>query len=130
MFCWLIQLALACHYRIAVNDKQTRFALPEVKLGLLPGAGGTQRILERLSLTDALDLLLTGREIAATRAYALGLVDHLIQSTNETIQHLRTIAVQKARELISKKFFRKQSSLMQSNNLKNKTIFSSNVLDE
>lgn len=56
-----LELALACKYRIAVNDnKRTHFALPEVMLGLLPGAGGTQRLPNLISLTNALDMVLTG----------------------------------------------------------------------
>lgn len=55
-----LELALACHYRIAVNDSKTQLALPEVMLGLLPGAGGTQRLPKLISLTNALDLILTG----------------------------------------------------------------------
>lgn len=55
-----LELVLACHYRIAVNDKRTLFALPEVMLGLLPGAGGTQRLPKLINLTTALDLVLTG----------------------------------------------------------------------
>ena len=85
---------MACDYRVAVNDKRTGFALPEVKLGLLPGAGGTQRLLEKLSLADALDLLLTGKEIKAKRAQLMGLVDRLVSSTHED---LRSIAVQKVK---------------------------------
>jgi enoyl-CoA hydratase/long-chain 3-hydroxyacyl-CoA dehydrogenase len=85
---------LACHYRIALNDKRTGFGVPEVKLGLLPGAGGTQRLLKNLSLTDALDLLLTGKEIKARKAKAMGLVDILVDSNGED---LRSIAVQKAK---------------------------------
>lgn len=55
-----LELALSCHYRIAVNDKKTQMALPEVMLGLLPGAGGTQRLPRTVSLTNALDMMLTG----------------------------------------------------------------------
>ena len=55
-----LELALSCHYRIAVNDKKTQLALPEVMLGLLPGAGGTQRLPRIVSLTNALDIMLTG----------------------------------------------------------------------
>jgi enoyl-CoA hydratase/long-chain 3-hydroxyacyl-CoA dehydrogenase len=93
-------VALACHYRIALNDKRTGFGVPEVKLGLLPGAGGTQRLLQKLPLSDALDLLLTGREIKAKRAKAMGLVDLLVEpvgSELEDMAHLRTIAIQKAK---------------------------------
>ncbi len=92
---------MGCHYRIALNDKRTTFGLPEVKLGLLPGAGGTQRILQKLSLTDALDLLLTGKEIKAKKAKAMGLVDILVESDSQDIDYLRSIAVQKAKYVIN-----------------------------
>lgn len=55
-----LELALACHYRIAVNNSKTQLAFPEVMLGLLPGAGGTQRLPKLISLTNSLDLMLTG----------------------------------------------------------------------
>lgn len=55
-----LELALACHYRLAVNDAKTQLALPEVMLGLLPGAGGTQRLPKLVALTTALDMVLTG----------------------------------------------------------------------
>jgi enoyl-CoA hydratase/long-chain 3-hydroxyacyl-CoA dehydrogenase len=103
-FCYQVfhyQVALACHYRIAMNDKRTGFAVPEVKLGLLPGAGGTQRLLQKLSLTDALDLLLTGKEIKAKKAKAMGLVDILVESNSQDIEYLRSIAVQKAKYIIN-----------------------------
>ena len=96
------QVALACHYRIAINDKRTGFGVPEVKLGLLPGAGGTQRLLQKLSLTDALDLILTGREIKAKKAKEMGLIDTLVeynlQDTEEkNIEYLCSIAVNQAK---------------------------------
>ncbi len=84
-----------------MNDKRTGFAVPEVKLGLLPGAGGTQRLLQKLSLTDALDLLLTGKEIKAKKAKAMGLVDILVESNSQDIEYLRSIAVQKAKYIIN-----------------------------
>ena len=93
---------MACHYRIAMNDKRTGFGVPEVKLGLLPGAGGTQRLLENLSLSDALDLILTGREIKAKKAKAMGLVDFLVEpvqsdAEEENIAYLRSIAIRKVK---------------------------------
>lgn len=72
------ELALACHYRIATKDKKTGFGLPEVMLGLLPGAGGTQRTRQLTSIPTALDLALTGKTIKADRAKKLGLVDLLV----------------------------------------------------
>lgn len=99
------EVALACHYRIALNDKRTGFGVPEIKLGLLPGAGGTQRLVQKLSLPDALDLLLTGKEVKAKKAKSLGLVDALVEpigpglqeAEEKNIEYLRNVAVQKAK---------------------------------
>lgn len=70
-----LELALACHYRIATAD--TSMGLPEVKLGLLPGAGGTQRLPRLVGASVALDLMLRGEPIDATRGHGLGIVDRL-----------------------------------------------------
>ncbi len=72
------ELALACHKRIASDDATTRFALPEVQLGLLPGGGGTQRLPRRIGIQRALDMMLTGRNIYAFQAKKWGLVDDLV----------------------------------------------------
>jgi Enoyl-CoA hydratase/isomerase len=55
-----LELAMACHWRIAVDEPKTRIALPEVKLGLLSAAGGTQRMIKLLPIRKALEMLLTG----------------------------------------------------------------------
>lgn len=60
-----LELALACHYRIAVNDPKTQMAVPEVMLGLLPGAGGTQRLPRLISVQNALSMMLTGCSLRA-----------------------------------------------------------------
>lgn len=67
------EIALACHGRIA-SDKAT-FGMPEVKLGIVPGAGGTQRLPRLIGTTAAIDLVGSGRTVKATEALALGLVD-------------------------------------------------------
>jgi 3-hydroxyacyl-CoA dehydrogenase/enoyl-CoA hydratase/3-hydroxybutyryl-CoA epimerase len=73
-----LELALACHGRVASSDEKTKLGLPEVQLGLLPALGGTQR-LPRLVGTDvALDLLLTGKQLDAKRALRAGLVDEVV----------------------------------------------------
>jgi 3-hydroxyacyl-CoA dehydrogenase/enoyl-CoA hydratase/3-hydroxybutyryl-CoA epimerase len=73
-----LELALACHGRVASSDEKTKLGLPEVQLGLLPALGGTQR-LPRLVGTDvALDLLLTGKQLDARRALRAGLVDEVV----------------------------------------------------
>uniref|UniRef100_A0AAF5RX70 Trifunctional enzyme subunit alpha, mitochondrial n=1 Tax=Wuchereria bancrofti TaxID=6293 RepID=A0AAF5RX70_WUCBA len=73
-----LELALACHYRIAMNVPKTLFALPEVKLGLLPGAGGTQRLPKLVSITEALGMMLTGKTLSAGKAKKIGLIDLII----------------------------------------------------
>ena len=71
------ELALACHYRIASDHSDTSFSLPEVKLGLMPGLGGTQRLPRLIGLQKALPLLLTGRSVYARQAKRLGIADAL-----------------------------------------------------
>ncbi|MBB5456786.1 3-hydroxyacyl-CoA dehydrogenase NAD-binding domain-containing protein [Paraburkholderia sp. Cpub6] len=70
-----LEVALAAHYRIAVDG--AKLGLPEVQLGLLPGAGGTQRTPRLIGAPAALDLMLSGRHASAKEALALGLVDRL-----------------------------------------------------
>eukprot|EP00624_Nannochloropsis_granulata_P001558 evm.model.NODE_17712_length_11926_cov_30.118900.3 len=71
-----LELALACHYRVAMPD--ARLGLPEVKLGLIPGAGGTQRLPRLVGLEMALRMIVTGNPIPATAAHKAGLVDVLV----------------------------------------------------
>ena len=70
-----VELAIACRYRIAVDQPGTRFALPEVMLGILPAWGGVMRLPRLVGPSAALDMLLTGRAVDARRAQRLGLVD-------------------------------------------------------
>tara|TARA_R110002049_G_scaffold61662_3_gene165558 strand:- start:2371 stop:4509 length:2139 start_codon:yes stop_codon:yes gene_type:complete len=72
------ELALACHYRILVDDPKAVVSLPEVNLGLLPGSGGTQRLPRMLGTERALDLLLSGRSVGPQEALKLGLVDEVV----------------------------------------------------
>lgn len=73
-----LELALACKYRVADNDPATRIGLPEVKLGIHPGFGGTVRCLERTGPLNGMDLMLTGRNITARSAKKMGLVDYAV----------------------------------------------------
>jgi len=73
-----LELALACHGRVAADDPRTVLGLPEVMLGLLPGSGGTQRLPRRIGVPAALDLMLTGRHVRAARARKLGLADEVV----------------------------------------------------
>jgi 3-hydroxyacyl-CoA dehydrogenase len=74
------ELALVCNYRVAVPS--ARIGLPEVKLGLLPGAGGTQRLPRLIGPELALDLILSGRPIGAPEALGLGVIDELAAEGN------------------------------------------------
>ncbi len=72
-----LEVALAAHYRVALPD--AKLGLPEVNLGLLPGAGGTQRTPRLIGAAAALDMMLTGRHVPASEALTLGLIDKLVQ---------------------------------------------------
>src|SRR5471032_290186 len=72
------ELALACHQRIAADNPKTRLGLPEIKIGLFPGAGGTQRIARMLPPADALQYLLKGDQLKLDRAKAMKLVDNVV----------------------------------------------------
>src|SRR5271170_3571236 len=72
------ELTLACHHRIAADNGRTRLGLPEVKVGLFPGAGGTQRISRMLPPQDALQFLLKGDQLQLNRAKAMKLVDAVV----------------------------------------------------
>lgn len=71
------EIALGCHYRVASSD--ARVGLPEVKLGLLPGAGGTQRLPRLIGVQAALAMIMSGDPVSAEKAAELGAVDHVIE---------------------------------------------------
>lgn len=73
-----LEVALACHARVCSDSKRTKLGLPESQLGLLPGAGGTQRLPRLVDIQTALDMMLTGRQIAAKKAKKIGLVDEVV----------------------------------------------------
>jgi 3-hydroxyacyl-CoA dehydrogenase/enoyl-CoA hydratase/3-hydroxybutyryl-CoA epimerase len=79
------ELTLSCHYRVAADNPKTRLGLPEVKVGLFPGAGGTQRVPRIVSPQDAMQLLLKGEAINLAKAKALNLI-HAIVPPAEMIQ--------------------------------------------
>ena len=85
-----LELALACHHRIAVDDPATRIGLPEVTLGLLPGAGGVTRTVRMLGIQTALtEVLLRGQRHRPARARELGLVDDLVDTVDELLPRAR-----------------------------------------
>ena len=87
------ELALACHYRCALPT--AKVGLPEVKLGLLPGAGGTQRVPRLTGVKAALDMITSGNPISASKALKMTLVDKIIEGDN-----LESGGIQYAKELI------------------------------
>lgn len=101
-----LEIALACHARIASNDKSTKVALPEVKLGLLPGGGGTQRLPRLVGLQAALDMMLTGKNVFPYPALKMGLVDKVVH-----VSSLQNAAQKLALELVSKPIIRERNKL-------------------
>jgi len=89
-----LESALACAWRIATEHPKTILGLPEVQLGLIPGAGGTQRLPRLIGARAALDMILTGKNVRPRSALRSGLVDEVVHPAI-----LRRIAVQRAREL-------------------------------
>src|SRR3954470_3853235 len=73
-----VELALACRYRVALDDPKTRFALPEVMLGIMPGWHGLQWLPKLVGPAAALDMILTGRAVDVRRAKRMGLVDQAV----------------------------------------------------
>lgn len=85
------ELAMACHIRVAGSN--ARFGQPEVNLGLIPGYGGTQRLIHYIGKGKAIEMLMTGDMISAEEAYRLGLVNHVVEPGKE---------IEKAFEIIHK----------------------------
>ncbi|MCL6699826.1 3-hydroxyacyl-CoA dehydrogenase NAD-binding domain-containing protein [Sphingomonas sp. NSE70-1] len=83
-----LEVALGCHYRIAVKD--AKLGVPEVKLGLLPGAGGTQRLPRVAGVQKALEMCTSGAMVSAKDAYDAGLVDRIVEG--ELVQHAVALA--------------------------------------
>jgi len=89
-----LEMALACRYRVCTDHPKTVLALPEVMLGLIPGLGGTQRLPRLIGARNALDMILTGRNIRAKKALQMGLVDEMVHPSI-----LLDVATRRAREL-------------------------------
>src|SRR5262249_10133311 len=74
-----LELALACHYRVAGKEVR-QLGLPEIKLGIIPGAGGTQRLPRAIGVEAALQLITSGAFIDAAKGASLGLIDHIAEA--------------------------------------------------
>jgi len=102
-----LEVAMACHYRIAVDGMKTGLGLPEVMLGVLPGGGGTQRLPALTGVPNSLDMALTGKTLNAKKAKKVGLVDAVVEPLGpglapadvNTHQYLEEIAINTARQL-------------------------------
>ncbi|MEQ8579379.1 MAG: fatty acid oxidation complex subunit alpha FadJ [Balneola sp.] len=119
-----LELSLACHYRIASGHSKTIMALPEVKLGILPGTGGTQRLPRLIGIQKSLNYMLTGKNIFARQAYKMGLVDELVHK-----DALEEAAIKAVHKVSSGKFERtdKRTSMekmIEGNGLGRKIVFS------
>lgn len=73
-----LEFALACHYRVATDHPKTQLGLPEIQLGILPAAGGCQRLPRLIGVRAALDIILAGRSERAPKAFRLGIADELV----------------------------------------------------
>ena len=123
------ELALAFNYRILTDDLSTKLSFPEVKLGLLPGAGGTQRLSRLIGLLPAIDIVTSTRSISAKKAFKLGICDALV-SKNRLLEiasgYAKGMKQYKSNKRIS--FFKKikkksQFFLIDKNPLARKLIF-------
>lgn len=100
-----LEIAMACHSRVVAKDANTTLALPEVRLGLLPGLGGTQRLPRLIGLKDSMDLMLTGKNLYPAKAYRLGLADVLTEK-----DHLLNAAIVQVENIIKGKVKKRKSS--------------------
>ncbi|MFB9138531.1 3-hydroxyacyl-CoA dehydrogenase NAD-binding domain-containing protein [Maritalea porphyrae] len=89
------ELALACHYRIAVNDDKTRIGFPEVKLGIFPGFGGTGRSIRQAGPVAAMTAMLTGKFYRAGAAKGMGFVDKLVKHKDQLRWEARKAVMQR-----------------------------------
>ena len=80
------EIALGCHYRIALNDPKAKFGLPEVTLGLLPGGGGIVRMVRLLGLQNAFPFLMEGKQFGVDKAKSLGLIHDTAESNEELLE--------------------------------------------
>ena len=99
-----LEFALACRYRVATDHPKTQIGLPEIQLGILPGAGGCQRLPRLIGARAALDMILAGKSERAAKAFRLGIVDELVPPAI-----LQDVALAAARRLAQGPFRRRSS---------------------
>lgn len=106
-----LEWALWCDYRICTDSSKTKLGLPEVKLGLLPGFGGTQNLTSLVGVQNALDMMLTGKDIRPIKAKKMGLVD-LVVSTHSLEKVAVDVASQLANGTLQQKSSKNKKSWM------------------
>lgn len=94
-----LELALACDYRVATDNKKTVLGLPEVNLGIIPGFGGTQRLPRLVGLQESLKMILSGKSIDYKKAFKIGLVDKVIRGEflKEELENFIAVVITKTR---------------------------------
>lgn len=107
-----LELALACHWRIASDCKNTTFALPEVLLGIIPGFGGTQRLPKLIGILPALEMITSGKNIFPKKAIKTGLINDLVKNIpieNHNIEDIEkeTLIAVAVQRVLEKKRVRK-----------------------
>jgi 3-hydroxyacyl-CoA dehydrogenase/enoyl-CoA hydratase/3-hydroxybutyryl-CoA epimerase len=90
-----LELAMACHYRIATREEGTRLGFPEVRLGIFPGLNGTVRSIELAGAMDAMGIMLTGRMVRPGPARAMGIIDQLVPTHHRLRWAARKAVLQK-----------------------------------
>src|ERR1700742_3939902 len=90
-----LELALACRYRVAVNDERLALGLPEVLLGIHPGFGGTVRTVRIVGVRPAMEMMLTGKSVRADKALRIGLVDKLVAAPEQLQAAARDLILQR-----------------------------------
>jgi len=90
-----LELCLACHYRVVLDNPKAVLGLPEVQVGLLPGAGGTQRLPRLIGIREALPLMLEGRHVKPAKAVSLGIGNELASDIGEMIAKARAWVLEK-----------------------------------
>ena len=111
------EICLACHYRLAADNPKTQIGLPEVTLGLLPGAGGTQRLPRMIGLKAALPMLMEGRKVGVAKAKELGLVDEVVAASELMVRARQWLLAEGAAYVVKpwdKKGYRLPGGIVQS----------------
>lgn len=106
-----LEVALSCHYRIACRS--AKLGLPEVKLGLLPGAGGTQRLPRLIGVAESLPIIVLGEPVTASKAHDIGLIDQLSDDdslASEALSFAKRVAKQRVHPVVSQRDDRIESA--------------------